>query len=132
MSTDKLADAILAWDNVSGSRGTYDQAAALIRGRFIVIDRNDLPKVEEDDGENVRIGPHGNWFARGLNAESLRRHAYRLLVAADWADANPPLNKAAVESLADGIYSEHGVLGRRTAEQIARRLIADGWGRVSS
>lgn len=73
--------------------------AKAVEDRFVVIDRNDLPKVEADDGENVRIGPGGNWFARGLNAEGLRQQAYRLLVAADWTDANPPVDEDKVRAV---------------------------------
>ena len=108
-----------------GFPDTYSRVLANSKDEFVealnalgfeVVD--DLPEVTDHDPGLDRVKIDGDWYYfNGVETpEDTRRYALRMLAAARWLEANPPVDEADVKALAD-------LLGDR---ETARRLLASG------
>jgi hypothetical protein len=131
MSTeDKLADTIRrgAEDSPNGLRQPFFAMKAVL-DRFVVIDRNDLPKVGRTE--------HSNWWLVEGNPTMLntggfptvRAQALAALAAAEYMDTHPPVDEEAVRAVARTMWPEVATneLEYNARIEVARRLVADGW-----
>lgn len=120
---DKLRDTLQEW---LLSERQYRAGADLIRSRFVVIDRNNLPEVTVSPVYgDLRSGPTACLPER---TGDVRRWALGYLAIAEYVDSNPPVvvDEKAVESLADELRSMGGVVAPRGT---AVALIRAGWKR---
>lgn len=132
MSTDKLADTIygampgdfcdVPADHLA--KVHLMSAAARVREAFVVIDRNDLPKVGRTE--------HSNWWlVEGnptmLNTDgfpTVRAQALAALAAAEYMDTHPPVDEKAVAELT--AFLDHEGLSMPN-DGLARRMVKAGW-----
>ncbi|MFJ2298111.1 hypothetical protein [Oerskovia paurometabola] len=126
--TDKLATVIGGAE--PGHKPTLvdpERATDRVREAFIVIDRNGLPEVEpERPGYAGYVHIEGE--LRGLLADVEQYDdAIRELVALrEYRREHPCVDERAVEALAEAMTAADSD-GTWSIEQIARRLIVDGW-----
>lgn len=132
MSTDKLADTIYSLADLFNPELIETMqsivpvnAAARVRERFVVIDRNDLPEVEELDDTHNLVGL--NPFSKTSDPDALTREGLRYLAMAEHLRKSPPVDEKAVKELAAELWEP--LASSSAAYDLARALVADGWKR---
>lgn len=100
-------------------------AAVAAECGVIIIDRDDLPEVTEQNGQHYAGGAHRSFG----DAAQYRQYALGALAIAEYLDANPPVDEADVEALARDLAVAAGYESDAVDRNIARRLVAAGWKR---
>ncbi len=95
----------------------------------IVIERIVLPEVRLGrDARTLCAGQVVDVDPGATSPETLRAHALGYLVLAEHLEANPPLDEAQIDPLAEAISDAYGFGDEHAAPyHIARHLIRNGW-----